>query len=315
MSGSGTRRTEARAFTLIEAVLVIGIILAISALVVPNFLRQFKQDELPRSGRQLRSLITLTRAHAAFDGKRYRIRFPGEDDLESLDGSEQPLLEREDDPIEDPDIFNRISAPWVVGDIFLGEVRCAEVRLGRPTIQRLQDLRNRTGDDIAKALKKEDKLDQLDPERPPLIIEPDGTSEWATFMLTTAPPYLALDELDDQPRVDVILDGTTGLAWLQRPFYRPFRRGPVLAQPHPHGAGFFEEREGRLRHSDELIQRSLALQGIGDQGVVGAQVLLVDGPRALQERLGFGELALVPEGCLPGTAKKRPSRGNSSYRT
>lgn len=219
MNGSGARRTGARAFTLIEVVLVIGILLAISALVLPNFLRQFKQDELPRSGRQLRSLITLTRAHAAFDGKRYRIRFPGEDDLESLDGSEQPLIEREDDPIEDPDIFKRISAPWVVGDIFLGEVRCAEVRLGKPTIQRLQDLRNRTGDDIARALKKEDKLDQLDPERPPLLIEPDGTSEWATFVLTTAPAYLALDELDDQPRVEVILDGTTGLAWLQRPFY------------------------------------------------------------------------------------------------
>ena len=54
---------------------------------------------------------------------------------------------------------------------------------------------------------------------PPLIVEPDGTSEWATFVITDAPPEAAADELDGYRRIEVIIDGLTGLAWLQRPFY------------------------------------------------------------------------------------------------
>ncbi|UCC29719.1 MAG: hypothetical protein JSU86_16130 [Phycisphaerales bacterium] len=88
-----------RAFTLLEVSLVVGLLLLITAMVVPNFIRQIKADEIARSAKQLRSFITLVRANAAFDGRRYRIRFPDEDELDPLGGDRQPLIEREGDPI------------------------------------------------------------------------------------------------------------------------------------------------------------------------------------------------------------------------
>ena len=82
MSGHGTYR--AGAYTLIEIILVVGLLVALSAMAIPNFVRQIERERLPGSVRQLRSLLTLVRANAAFDGKRYRFRFPTEDEQEAL---------------------------------------------------------------------------------------------------------------------------------------------------------------------------------------------------------------------------------------
>ncbi len=196
---------------------MVALLVLISAMVLPSFIRQITREELPGSAKQLRSLITLVRANASFDGKRYQIRFPGEDELDPLGGERQPLIEREDDPIHEPELFNLVTAPWAVGTTLLGEVWCAEVRVGRPTIERIKDRRERVAEQIAERLVE--AFEDIDPERPPLIIEPDGSSEWATFVLTSAPPDIELDELEDYPRIEVITDGATGLAWLQRPFY------------------------------------------------------------------------------------------------
>jgi hypothetical protein len=191
----------------------------LSAMIVPNFLRQIQGDELPRSGKQFRSLITLVRAHAAFDAKRYRIRFPREEETDPLGGTNQPLVEREDDPIHEPDVFRLVTAPWAFGETFGGIVRCAEIRLGRPTIERLRELGTRAGEGVRGERERRKKRELFERERPPLYIEPDGSSEWATFVLTNAPPDVPLDQLESHPRVEVILDGATGLAWLQRPLY------------------------------------------------------------------------------------------------
>ena len=77
--------------------------------------------------------------------------------------------------------------------------------------------RERASEDIGDVL--EEAFAEYDPERRPLIIEPDGTSDWATFVLTTAPRDIDLDELIDYPRIELILEGFTGSAWMQRPFY------------------------------------------------------------------------------------------------
>lgn len=218
-------RREQSAYTLIEVVLVVALLVAISALAIPNFVRELKREELPGSARQLRSLITLTRANAAFDGLRYRIRFPADDEDDLLLDRRQPMIEREDDPIREPEVFNQVTAPWAIGTTLLGEARCAEVRPGRPTIARLQELR-KTRDEIEDSLREaEEQEEYFDLERPPLYIEPDGTSEWATFVLTDAPAEIDLEELDDVEsleewsRIDVITEGLTGLTWMQRPFY------------------------------------------------------------------------------------------------
>src|SRR5512134_316282 len=96
-------RHAPRAFTLIELLLVAGLIAVLSMLVLPNFARQIKAEELPASANNLRSLITIVSAHAAFDSKRYRIRFPRQDEADPFGGSTQPIIEREDDPIHEPE--------------------------------------------------------------------------------------------------------------------------------------------------------------------------------------------------------------------
>lgn len=202
-----------RAFTLLELVLVLGIMVVITALAVPSFFGRLKREELPGSAQQMRSLITLVRAHAAFDGMRYRIRFPEDDEEDPLGGDQQPIIEREIDPIDDPGIFDPVTSPWAVGKTVLGEAWCAEIRLGKPTIEMLRRTRSQIRDAV------DEELEDFSPERPPLIIEPDGTSDWATFVLTTAPRDTSFDDLEHHERVEIILDGETGLAWLQRSFY------------------------------------------------------------------------------------------------
>ncbi|UCE60644.1 MAG: hypothetical protein JSU63_02615 [Phycisphaerales bacterium] len=202
------------AFTLLEVTLVIAIMVIITAMVVPNLFEEYRQEQLPGSAKQFRSLLTLVAANAAFDGKRYRVRFPEEDEEDALGGDQQPLIEREDDPFLEPDVYYLVTDPWAVGNTFLGEVWCAEVRLGRPTIERLRETRSAVED----ALNEE--LEDFSPERLPLVFEPDGTTEWATFVLVAdAPRGIAIEELENYERIEVIYEGATGLAWLQRPFY------------------------------------------------------------------------------------------------
>ena len=210
-----------RGYTLVEVLLVIGLVVTISAMVVPNFMREIEADRLPRSARQLRSLIAMVRAHASLDGKRYRIRFPFENEAKELgDAARQPLIECEGDPFYEPEVFIQVTEPWALGDIFLRDVWCAEVRLGRPSIEELQERRVRAAESIARKLEEGRQMkEEIEAERPPLFFETDGASDWATFVLTTAPPGTDLGELEEHPRVELISEGMTGSAWLQRPFY------------------------------------------------------------------------------------------------
>ncbi len=205
---------SSRAYTLVEIVLVVALLVVISGIAAPTIYRQFKQEELPGSGKQLRSLLSFVRANAAMDGRRYRVRFPREEEVDSEGTDRQPLIEREDDPIHEPEVFKVVQAPWARGVTLLGEVWCAEVRLGKPTIESLRERK----DEVAEEIKKGNKQ-RFERERPPMIVEPDGTSEWVTFLLTAAPRDTSIEDLEDHPRLEVILDGVTGLAWLQRPFY------------------------------------------------------------------------------------------------
>lgn len=180
---------------------------------LPAFLREIKQEELPASGRQMRALLGLVRSYSALDGKRYRIRFPREDEEESVSDPRQPIIEREENPIDEPEIFFPVSVPWAHGTTLHGKVRCAEVRLGKPNVDRLRQRRQAIADEL------EERQEDFEPERPPLVVEVDGTCEWVTFVLTEAPEDTDLERLEEFPSIEVILDGETGLAWLQRPFF------------------------------------------------------------------------------------------------
>lgn len=202
------------AVTLLEVILVMGILVTITAIVVPNFYTEYRATELPGSARQFRSLLTMVAARAALDGKRYRLRFPMEGEEDLLGGDRQPLVEREDDPFDEPEVFNVVTDSWVIGNTLLGEVWCAEVRPGRPTVELLEQRRSR----IEEAL--QDALEEFEPERPPVYFEPDSRTGWVTFVLTDAPRDTDIEDLDKFDAIEVILEGETGMVWLQRPFYQ-----------------------------------------------------------------------------------------------
>ncbi len=211
------------AYTLIEVVLVVGLLMVISALTLPNFINELERQQLPGSARQLRSLLTLVRANAAFDGLRYRLRFAAENEEDLLLDRFQPIVEREDDPIREPEVFRQVTAPWAIGTTLLKGVRCIEVRPGRPTIEKLQDLKE-TRDSIEEAIDDGENPEEFfDPTRPPFYVEPDGTGEWATFVLTDAPESYGIEALEDDQSefrlIQLITEELTGLCWLQRPFY------------------------------------------------------------------------------------------------
>lgn len=208
-----------KAYTLIEVLLVVGTLAALMALAMPEMFQRIGRARLPESAERFRALVRMTRAHAAFDGKRYRIRIPDErDDVESMGlfDDRQPIIEREDDPILEPEVYNLVTEPWAVGETFVGEtIWCAEVRLGRPTFERI-----RRDNDVREEL-RELGFEDFEDQYPPVDIHVDGSSDWITFVITQAPRELDYLDLDDSeyPRVEVIVDGDTGQVWLQRPFY------------------------------------------------------------------------------------------------
>jgi len=106
-----------------------------------------------------------------------------------------------------------VTSPWAVGRTLLGNVWCAEIRHGRPTIETLQDKRSQIEDMVDKA------LEEFEPQRRPLMIDPDGSSGWATFVLTDADRETSYEQLSSESRIELILEGPTGQAWLQRPLY------------------------------------------------------------------------------------------------
>ena len=61
------------AFTLLELMLVLGILALMAFFIFPNFRSPIERSYLPASGERLRALITLTRANAMLDGLRYRL--------------------------------------------------------------------------------------------------------------------------------------------------------------------------------------------------------------------------------------------------
>lgn len=202
-------------FTLLEVVLVIGLIAVLSALILPDLVTNLERRRLPESAEQMRALITLTRSQAMFDGLRYRIRFPTEEELDEEEDDRQPLIEREDDPLQEPEVYNPVAEPWVYGETLLRDVWCAQVRLEKPTLERLRE--GMKEEDVSERLAA--RFEDEDPNYPSLVIEPDGTSEWATFVLTNVSRELTIEEIEeDDPVIEVILDGETGLIWMQRQF-------------------------------------------------------------------------------------------------
>lgn len=215
-SGSG-------GFTLLEVLLVIGLLAVLAVAVAPNLMGSLTRQRLPKSAGQMRSLLQLTRANAMLDGKRFRLRFPREDELDDVGTEVQPIVECEEEPFKAPGIYVPVDAVWARGETLLKGVWCARARQGKPTVEQLLENVDKVKEELDEREKEEDVfyqefMEDFEEDYPPLVFEPDGTSEWFTFIIIEAPRDADDDDLADYPRIEVIFDGLTGLAWLQRPF-------------------------------------------------------------------------------------------------
>jgi len=223
LAGRGAAAWVARpaaAFTLVEVLVVLGLLVLLAGISWPVLESHITASELPESADRLCSALFMARSEAVLENRRYRVRFPEE--------SQQPVIERESDPIRFPGVFEPVTAAWASEPVLLADVQVHHVVLGRPAwtkpLSRIDD---------AAALKKEQKeleeddstkrerqrllrgltVDDAEGEedaRPMIVFESDGSAEWATLVLSRLSPK---DELEETtPQLWVVLDGRTGLA-------------------------------------------------------------------------------------------------------
>ncbi len=211
----------AAAFTLVEVLVVLGLLVLLAGISWPVLESQITASELPESADRLCSALFMARSEAVLENRRYRIRFTEE--------AQQPLIERESDPIRFPGVFEPVTAAWAAEPILLSDVQVHHVVLGQPAwtkpLSRVDD---------AAALKQEQKeleeeddstkrerqrllrgltVDDAEGEeetRPAIVFESDGSAEWATLVLSRLTPEDKLEETT--PQLWVVLDGRTGLA-------------------------------------------------------------------------------------------------------
>lgn len=96
--------TNSRAFTLLELILVVVILAASAALVLPQFGQVVARQRLRATACRLMSLCGRARAEASALALRYRLIF----DLEER----EYWVERESDPLGNPNSFSPVPRSW-----------------------------------------------------------------------------------------------------------------------------------------------------------------------------------------------------------
>ncbi len=227
LSPSG-RPSPVRAFTLIEVMLVIGMLLVLAYFVLPIFTGEIERRRLEDSISQMQSLINLTRAHAMNDGKRYRLRWPDEPNYEEASEKGltlQPIIEVEASPIDQPGVFTEVNDVWAVGETLYTGVQCERVVLGRQQEpnepNQFENEMSRIANGAEQMFQEDSDLDKMfqdnvtvkssteeekDPNRPAIVFDPDGTAEWATIYLTNG----TLTEEGELQTWEIFIDARTG---------------------------------------------------------------------------------------------------------
>jgi type II secretory pathway pseudopilin PulG len=259
---------RAGAFTLLEIVVVLSLLALLAALAWPNLQGRITAAELPQSAEQLRSALYMTRSEAVMEHRRFRLRF--------VPGEQQPLIEWEPDPIQYPGVFEPAKRPWAKEPVLLADVQVHRVTFGRPEWTLPLSTTSQDEQELAKEEKK--RLEQTDEEkiqeqkflrgalmngdgdkeddeyRPMVVFGPDGSTEWATFVVARLDPEEEL--LEEMEQVWVVLDGRTGLATIREQVTEE-----QLADPE-----FYVARE-KLELPDDLDVDDLTFQIGGDTGL------------------------------------------------
>lgn len=326
------RSYAAGGFTLLEVALVIGLMVLLAAFAWPALQRRFEHSQLPESGDQMRSLLELTRAQAMMDHRRYRIRFaPNE---------RQPIVEWEKDPFQAPGKFELVKADWTADDRLMGEAQVHEVRPGRPEYtlplddERSEQQQTETTevvvggedgatpvaeDDSATAPPPAEKMDDapIDEKRPPLIFEPDGSSDWATLIIANVTPEKPIEDGAEQIWIEI--DGRSGLASIRPPLSeqemadeslrvpRSKLRPPEVAFGKDASINAVTQQQGSQENQNGEQQLGLGGDGAG----AGGQPKLPNGASSLDAMNQLNKLAgQMPQGSgdASGQGKQPPDR-------
>lgn len=259
--GVGSRcRLCLRAYTLLEVLIVLSLLVLLASMAWPLVQSQILASELPESASRMRETLYMTRSAAMLEHRRHRIRF--------APGKQQPIIEVELDPILRPGEWVHCTYPWTREPILLKDVQVHGIFPGRPDylkpVSATEDAGGRTRE---KEAQRDLSLDvgvtagqqigsigvatandqaELDPQRPPIVFETNGSSDWATIVLARILPEEAIDEQALQ--LWVVLDGRTGLARVQEQITQA-----QLADP-----GFYVQRE-KLELPDVTSTKDLSL--------------------------------------------------------
>ena len=211
--------------TLIELAITMGLVVLLASIAWPLMSGRITKAELPDSADRIRSMLFMARSGAVMEHRRHRVRFePGE---------QQPIIEYEVDPIREPGVWEPLTAKWTEEPVLLGDVQVHEVEIGRPfwtrplaATDRPEDLEEEaeeeslTGDaesgleEMALLWPEAGMEDvEIDENRPSIIFEVDGSSDWATLYLARVDPEDEL--LEEEPQLWIVLDGRTAVARIQ----------------------------------------------------------------------------------------------------
>lgn len=216
-----------RAFTLIEILIVLVLIVLLVAVAWPVLDGQVTASELPESAARMRDMLYMTRSASMLEHRRHRVRF--------APGAQQPVVEVEIDPIFQPGVWTPVAYPWAREKFLLAEVQVNAIQPGRPSYLRPVSINDDPDSKENKDAEQQELIldigvtdgqqigsigvasanddAEFDPERPTIVFETDGSSDWATIIVSHLELGQALD--DEIPQKWVILDGRTGLATIR----------------------------------------------------------------------------------------------------
>lgn len=171
---------NARAFTLMELLLVVGLLAILAGFFAPAFSSSGDREQLDESVQRLRSLISMCRASAMGESRAYHLIIRQDGTL---------TLRRQADPIQAPHIYERVRAGWANQSVLLDGVWVESVvplPEGPPPVL-LDDQVIQYGD-------REYDYNEIDREMEPILVDelempvviefvPDGTADSLRWVL------------------------------------------------------------------------------------------------------------------------------------
>jgi len=266
-TGEGMARSRAAGFTLIEVLMVLGLLVLLTAIAWPIMENRITRAELPESAARVRDMLFMVRAESAMEHRRYRVRFEPD--------QQHPLIEYEPDPIRFPNEWEAVDSAWARESLLLADIQVHAIRPGRPLYLQaisIDEDPSTLMDEAEEALEEAEKAAEegydaqspqgvtgeddieIDETRPMIVFEADGSTEWATLVLARLPLDEELEEEHEQAWV--VLDGRTGLAMV-----RELVTEEQLADPE-----FYVQRE-KLDLPDTVDQSSLTFKVGGGEAV------------------------------------------------